>query len=110
MSGAFYYPSPTYEDEDAVRAARIARYSQCSECPCAGLHPADDAEIIIVQFADEGEPNDANTMCECAHQWASHGAHSELTSSEFNRRARVALRIDETLEVYGRTYQCRLYV
>lgn len=106
MSTRFYYPSPTYEDEDAVRAVRIARYSPCSECLCAGLHPADDAEIITVGFADEGEPNDANTMCECAHQWASHGTHSELSSSEFNRRARVALRIDETLEVHRKTSQC----
>lgn len=100
---------------DAI-ALKIARHSRCLECNnCSGLHPPRSASIVLdteqnkssfgglAQYDsdedDEGSSKYLNT-CACGHGTESHGAdESRLGKDEYNRRARVAIRLDELLSV-----------
>jgi hypothetical protein len=97
----FFYPSPTIEGSTEVKTLRIARHSRCarSSCDCQGLHPPPGQQVEIVLFIEDVEFSEEGTACGCGHSWNSHGASSSLVDAEIERRARVALRADELLEV-----------
>jgi hypothetical protein len=96
----FFYPSPTLEGSTEVKTLRIARHCGCarSSCSCQGLHPPPGQTVEIVLEID-AEFSEEGTACECGHSWNFHGALSSLVDAEIERRAKVALRIDELLEV-----------
>lgn len=88
--------------EDA-RALKIARHSPCSVCTaefCPGLHPPPVIELVLDSDAAYG--GDYLASCACGHDASEHGADlHELGVEEFERRARVAVRMDELLQVSG---------
>lgn len=98
----FFYPSPTLEGSTEVKTLRIARHCRCarSSCDCQGLHPppGQAVEIVVLEIED-AEFSEEGTACECGHSWNSHGALSYLVNAEIERRAKVALRADELLDV-----------
>ncbi|TFY76343.1 hypothetical protein EWM64_g7667 [Hericium alpestre] len=98
------------------QAIKIARHSPCSACDvCPGLHPSPASDIIrddrvensnsLTDLAQYGSDDDDGTTsyllsCECGHSVKDHGADERaLDEDEFARRARVAVKIDEHLEV-----------
>jgi len=88
-------------------ALKIARHAPCTRCPCPGLHPNSDTKVVSDQGDDDDDDDEPldNYMdsCECGHDVKTHNANeAELGRIEFNRRANVAIRIDELLHV--RTY------
>jgi hypothetical protein len=97
----FFYPSPTLEGSTDVKTLRIARHCRCSRspCDCKGLHPPPGQTVEIVLEIEDAEFSEEGTACECGHSWNSHGALSSLVDAEIERRAKVALRADELLEV-----------
>ena len=91
-------------------ALKIARHSRCSECDsCGGLHPPPDAvlEPDSAEFSEDFLSSDDDerdsrylAVCACGHGTLSHGAdEARLGRSEYVRRARVAIRLDELLMV-----------
>ena len=99
---------------DSQLALKIARHSLCSECDdCTGLRPPPDVEIILdgskagslgnlEQYGsdDDDTITDYLETCTCGHGVLEHGADiSEIGTMEFKRRGRVAVRIDEILQV-----------
>lgn len=97
---------------DPHLSLKIARHSRCSACaPCLGLHPppgwrvySDTSDGNDSDSDDDGEPPSKYLdRCECGHSVLAHG--SDITSighDEFVRRGRVAVRLDELLEVSAR--------
>lgn len=83
--------------EEEIRL-KIARHSPCSYCNCAGLHPTADDEIIP---DDGGAAEDVSMLesCDCGHDVVDHGNSGDYPHSERVRRAKVAIRLDELLEV-----------
>lgn len=95
-------------------AIKIARHSNCSECDaCSGLRPPPDVEVALdepqpdtslvelSQYGSEDEESmdDYLQECGCGHHVTAHGAdEATLGRTEFLRRARVAIRMDEFLE------------
>ncbi|TFK54113.1 hypothetical protein OE88DRAFT_1625098 [Heliocybe sulcata] len=95
-------------------AIKIARHSSCSLCDeCSGLRPPPDIEVALdepqpdtslndlTQYGSEDEESmdDYLQDCACGHHVNAHGAdESSLGRTEFLRRARVAIRLDEFLE------------
>ena len=96
-------------------ALKIARHSPCSACDsCTGLRPPSDVEVVLDEAAaasslgnleqygsdDDDMIADYLEFCICGHGVQEHGADvSEFGTEEFNRRGRVAVRLDETLHV-----------
>ena len=80
---------------------KIARHSPCWSCPCAGLRPPEDLEVI----PDDSLLSDRMEFaylkeCRCGHDVPSHSADvSVLGRPEHLRRGRAAVRIDELLQV-----------
>lgn len=80
---------------------KIARHSPCSLCPCSGLRPPVGVEVS----PDDSLLSDQMELaylseCHCGHDVPSHGADvSVLGRPEYQRRGRVAVRIDEMLQV-----------
>lgn len=97
----FLYPSPALEGSTEVKTLRIARHCKCSRsaCDCSGLHPRPGQNVEIVLEIEDAEFSEEVTICECGHSWSSHGALDALVDAEIERRAKVALRADELLEV-----------
>ena len=80
---------------------KIARHSSCSLCPCSGLHPPVGMEVSPDDsiLSDQMELAYLNE-CRCGHDVPSHGADVlVLHRLEYQRRGRVAVRIDELLQV-----------
>jgi histone acetyltransferase len=96
-------------------ALKIARHSPCSACDsCTGLRPPADVEVVLDEAIassslgnlEQYGSDDDNAithhleLCTCGHGVQEHGADvSEIGTEEFNRRARVAVRLDEILHV-----------
>lgn len=95
---------------------KIARHSPCALCKsCIGLHPPPDTDVALdnLPATDLFSDLDAELFddvlglettyldsCGCGHGVADHGAsESELGREEFMRKGRVAIRLDELLEV-----------
>ncbi|KAF8739651.1 MFS general substrate transporter, partial [Rhizoctonia solani] len=112
----FLYP-PASQPGDFTfdaRSIKIARHSNCSECDCTGFHPPEGCAVVInngsaeAQAAlDEAEESLEVTeegywrMCACGDGIEDHGNGADLGQDEIQRRARVAIRIDEILEDKG---------
>ena len=80
---------------------KIARHSHCLSCSCAGLRPPAGVEVSPDDslLSDQMEFTYLNE-CRCGHDVPSHGADvSVLGRPEHLRRGRVAVRIDELLQV-----------
>lgn len=110
----FLYPSAV-EDVNSIshgaQMAKIARHSPCSVegCRCQGLHPfsnwvavTDDSEDVaeILELAETSSlltEDGFLRYCECQHTVDDHGGTTDHV--EMTRRARVAVRIDQLLEV-----------
>jgi hypothetical protein len=101
----FQYPSPTLEDGRDVQIIRIARHCPCNAlgCDCQGLHPAEGQNVEIV-LEEDAEFSEEMSACACRHSWNKHGSLNRLVDGEIERRARVAVRADEFLEVRGPYY------
>jgi histone acetyltransferase len=95
-------------------ALKIARHSPCSACDsCTGLRPPADVEVVLDEAIassslgnleqygsdDENAITDYLELCTCGHAAQEHGADVEIGTEEFNRRGRVAVRLDEILHV-----------
>ena len=89
---------------------KIARHSVCPICrpPCPGLRPP--RHIILTSDEDKHFVNVNNydsqylDSCACGHSCAEHGADiGKLGHTEFSRKARVAIRADELLQVRAST-------
>ena len=80
---------------------KIARHSPCSLCSCSGLRPPVGVEVS----PDDSLLSDQMELaylseCQCGHNVPSHGADvAVLGRPEYQRRGRVAVRIDELLQV-----------
>lgn len=100
---------------DPQLALKIARHSPCSICDnCGGLHPPPDVEVVLDELLTESSldvlgqygSDDEDTRlpylasCACGHGVLQHNAEeSDLGRAEFLRRSRVAIRLDELLQV-----------
>lgn len=99
---------------EAALALKIARHSPCSICTaeiCPGLRPPP----IVQLFPDSDEDYDGSesylSSCTCGHDATEHGAdRSEIGASEFSRRGRVAVRLDELLQVCSAYSKKKLFV
>ena len=101
--------------DDSKLALKIARHSPCSVCHnCGGLHPPSDVEVVLDELLNESSldvlgqygSDDEDThlpylaTCACGHGVVQHNAEeSDLGRAEFLRRSRVAIRLDELLQV-----------
>jgi histone acetyltransferase len=116
MMRALYPASNTFDAlSDDLIALKIARHTPCSLCiDCSGLHPPSDVQILrddlppensltdLVQYGSDEEDNGFTYLryCGCGHDPQLHGANEEeLGKEEYIRRANIALRIDQHLEV-----------
>ena len=88
--------------QDAL-SLKIARHSPCSVCTaeiCPGLRPPPIVQLVLDSVEDYDGSESYLSSCSCGHDATDHGADlSEIDSSEFARRGRVAIRIDEFLKV-----------
>jgi hypothetical protein len=99
---------------DHLLALKIARHSPCTACgSCSGLRPPDGIEVLLddsetdTPFGDlsqygAGADDGAGylAICACGHVVREHGADLlEIGGEEFARRGRVAVRLDEILQV-----------
>lgn len=106
---------------DSLLALKIARHSPCTRCPsvCSGLQPPlgykvvtddrmehDDFDDLFGDSDDEGSsgpPSSYLEMCSCGHDVSAHNADlRSLDRQEFERRGKVAIRIDEFFKDSGR--------
>lgn len=115
MKRAYPASNNLHSLDNVQRSLKIARHSACTSCnDCKGLHPPlgidvvlDDSslESIFSSLDQYGSDDDEGTppyleFCECGHDIIFHGANeAEIGKTEFDRRARVAIRIDELLQV-----------
>lgn len=111
------YPAsnPQVKLDDSQLALKIARHSPCSVCDnCPGLHPPQDVEVVLDevynesslgdlgQYGSDDEDTHAHYLatCACSHGASQHNAEeSDIGRAEFARRSRVAIRLDELLQV-----------
>lgn len=93
---------------DSHLSLKIARHSCCSACSsCSGLHPPNGWRVFSDipdgnESDDDDEPPPTRYLdrCECNHGVDAHGANvSKIGHEEFIRRGKVAVRLDELLEV-----------
>jgi hypothetical protein len=81
---------------------KIARHSFCSLCECDGLRPIPELKVIVKTANTINETEDVQLLdtCLCTHRVIDHGNPvNESAASERNRRAKVAFRLDELLQV-----------
>ncbi|KAH9058849.1 hypothetical protein EDB87DRAFT_1563762 [Lactarius vividus] len=119
MMRVLYPASNTFDAlSDDLIALKIARHTPCPLCnQCSGLHPDSDVQLVrdsrppenslteLVQYGSDEEDNDVTYLsrCGCGHSPQQHGADkAELDKEEYTRRANLALRIDQHLEVLGK--------
>src|SRR6266550_3517887 len=105
------YPYPAPSIPDPPLALRIARHSPCHACRCRGLQPPYDAHLVLDtarphqilslghlrQYGDDDDKitPDYLDVCECGHSLIQHSADETILGrSEFERRGRVATRLD----------------
>ncbi|KAG8834704.1 histone acetyltransferase [Serendipita sp. 399] len=67
-------------------------------CGCRGLHPQGEQKFEIILEAEDADFSEESTACACGHSWYNHGSLDRLVDAEIERRAKVALRIDEFLD------------
>ncbi|CCM01133.1 uncharacterized protein FIBRA_03181 [Fibroporia radiculosa] len=89
---------------DDLLAIKIARHSTCLACSsCPGLRPPPGASVALdLDALPETDGGAAQFLdsCACGHGPADHGAEKDsLGKAEFIRRGRVAVRLDELLQV-----------
>lgn len=92
---------------DSHLSLKISRHSRCSACStCLGLHPPPGWRVFSdasdgSDSDDDGEPPSKYLdRCRCGHGVLHHGADmTSIGPEEFARRGRVAVRLDELLEV-----------
>ncbi|KAH9176728.1 hypothetical protein EDB89DRAFT_1845728 [Lactarius sanguifluus] len=107
------YPASNTLDalSDDLIALKIARHIPCSQCTrCSGLHPGSDIQLVRDSHPSENSLTDLKittvtylSRCGCSHSPQQHGAdEAELDKEEYTRRANLALRIDQHLEVLGK--------
>ncbi|KAJ7594314.1 hypothetical protein C8J56DRAFT_854403 [Mycena floridula] len=111
------YPRSRDDSSDSLLALRIARHSPCESCECTGLRPQPDVFValdeprqaaptgLLVQYGSDDDDDDDDYLdsCTCGHGITDHGADfSALGIAEFQRRARVASRLDEELQDIGK--------
>ena len=116
MMRALYPASNTFDAlSDDLIALKIARHTRCDLCDdCPGLHPGPHVHIHrdgqppensltdLAQYGSDEEDNGVSylRLCGCGHSPRQHGANAAaLGEEEYTRRARLALRIDQYLEV-----------
>ncbi len=84
-------------------ALKIARHSPCSICTaeiCPGLRPPPIVQLVLDSDEDYDGSESYLSSCGCGHDATDHGADlGEIERTEFNRRGRVAVRLDELLQV-----------
>ncbi|KAI0344707.1 hypothetical protein BDW22DRAFT_1326844 [Trametopsis cervina] len=87
--------------EEAL-SLKIARHSPCSICTseiCPGLRPPPVVQLVLDSDEDYDGTQSYLSSCSCGHDATDHGADlSEISSTEFSRRGRVAVRLDELLQ------------
>jgi len=111
------YPASNLQTKlnDSQLALKIARHSPCSICGnCVGLHPPHGVEVVLDELPNESSldvlgqygSDDEDThllylsICACGHDVLQHNAEeSDIGRAEFARRSRVAIRLDELLQV-----------
>jgi len=109
------YPSSSDASlSDFTLSLKIARHSPCIACDsCPGLRPPVGVEVVpdddtqqkslldLTQYGSDEEDSSAYLeTCICGHDVADHsGRVSALGREEFSRRARLATRLDELLQV-----------
>ena len=102
-----FYPSSSVLSQLSQRQLqlKIARHSVCTKCnpPCYGLRPPSHVQLTLDEHYFLGDPGrDAHYLdsCACGHSCIEHGADIDrLGREEFTRKARVAIRLDEFLQV-----------
>lgn len=83
-------------------ALKIARHSHCSDCEgCHGLGPDRHVNVVLDSEWNANASGHVGYIatCRCGHDVGDHGALEDIPTEEFNRRGRVAIRLDELLEV-----------
>ncbi|KAF9222716.1 hypothetical protein BS17DRAFT_735616 [Gyrodon lividus] len=110
------YPSTTDTPfTDAALTLKIARHTPCSACDtCSGLRPPPGSEVVLGdddghksslgdlnQYGSDEEDEPAYLdNCICGHDVGDHGANEAVIGrEEFSRRGRLAVRLDEVLQV-----------
>jgi hypothetical protein len=116
---ALYPASNKLDDLNHSQCAlKIARHSPCSLCnnACLGLQPPLGIKAVLDESSFQGlfgldgygsdDDDESNgqlsylEFCQCGHDVKYHGANeAEIGSGEFTRRARVAIRLDELIQV-----------
>ena len=95
VSRMVYYP-PTDQARD-LRSdelnLKIARHSLCGECDCTGLNPPQEVLVTLT------EDDELLNSCGCGHTVEEHGNSASISEKERERRGKVAIRLDEMLEV-----------
>jgi len=110
-----YPASHSFENLDSpLLSLKIARHSPCSKCSnCLGLHPPFKVDVVLDendsslgdlgQYGSDDDEEDVSSyleVCGCGHGVKQHNADEALLGrSEFARRGRVAIRLDELLKV-----------
>lgn len=112
-----WYPGchPFEKLDPSLISLKIARHSPCSLCPnCPGLHPPPGIDVVVDGHSDsslgdlgqygsddeDDPPSSYLSTCACGHNVKEHHASEhELGKIEFARRGRVAIRLDEVLQV-----------
>ena len=111
-----YPASHTYDKlSSSLLALKIARHSPCTLCDsCSGLHPPPKVTVVLDEHSDSslgnleqyGSDDDEEEVssyldaCACGHEVKAHNADEiTLGKPEFARRGRVAIRLDEVLQV-----------
>ena len=106
----------------SLLALKIARHSPCTLCDhCPGLHPPPRVAVVLDEHSDsslgtleqygsdddEEEVSSYLNICACGHGVKAHNADEiALGKLEFARRGRVAIRLDEVLQVNTSNYVC----
>lgn len=121
MSKTLYPVSNNLSVHPDAASIKIARNCHCIICEdCPGLRPAEGVELfrdddtterenalindLVGYGSDDEDSGDSGlayiNTCRCGHGMKEHGADaSVLGEEEFARRAALAVRIDERLEV-----------
>ena len=115
MKVAYPYSHSFDKLDSSLLSIKIARHSPCSLCrSCSGLHPPPRVDVVLDghddsslgdlgQYGSDDDDEEISsylTMCGCGHGVKAHNADEEtLGSAEFARRGRVAVRLDELLQV-----------
>lgn len=95
---------------EAALSLKIARHSPCSICTselCPGLRPPPIFQLVLDSEEDYDGSESYLSSCQCGHDVTEHGADlSVIDKGEFDRRGRVAVRLDELLQVWKVFVHC----